>query len=217
MSTARGCECGPGERFIDKIVYETTFTAFSLPRVARRVRGADVLVCVVPALTAAASAAALRRVAGRSTRLVMWIQDLVLQAGLSVGAAGRGSQAALRFGGLLERAAFRAADRIIVCNPEFTAHVVACGANPEAVTALPNWVDTEAIVPVTPNGNRTSTRFLHTGNIGYTQGLETLLDAARIVGKPVAVHIVGEGNRAGQIRELAADIDNVTVSRAGAG
>ncbi len=54
----------PGERFADKILYEASFTALSLPRVIRRARRADVLVCVVPSLLAAAASAGLARGGG---------------------------------------------------------------------------------------------------------------------------------------------------------
>ncbi len=58
----------PGERFADKILYEASFTALSLPRVIRRARRADVLVCVVPSLLAAAASAGLARGGGAAPR-----------------------------------------------------------------------------------------------------------------------------------------------------
>ena len=63
----------PAERFLDKALYEASFAAFSLPRVLARVRPAEVVVCVVPSLVAAALAAS----TVHSRRLVLWVQDLV--------------------------------------------------------------------------------------------------------------------------------------------
>jgi colanic acid biosynthesis glycosyl transferase WcaI len=55
------------------------------------------------------------------------------------------------------------------------------------------------------------TRFLYSGNLGYTQGFETLIDAARLTGSGVTVSIVGEGNAAREVSRLAAPLPNVTV------
>ena len=73
-----------GERFVDKALYELSFATFSAPAVARRVRRADVLLCVVPCLSAALAGAALVRTARPRTRLVLWVQDLVLRAASAV-------------------------------------------------------------------------------------------------------------------------------------
>ena len=202
----------PGERFFDKALYETTFTALSAPRVARRIRTTDVIVCLVPTLTSAAAAAALRRLAAPSTRLVVWVQDLVLRAATSVIGDSRIATRAVRAAGTLERAAFVSADRVIACSAEFGSHIVARGADPDKLTVLPNWVDTESIRPRKSNGRPGRTRFLYAGNIGYTQGLETLLEAARLVHDIAEVRVVGDGNQATAIRRLSAAIDNVEVT-----
>ena len=201
----------PGERFADKMLYEATFTAVSLPRVARRIRRADVVICVVPTLTSAAAAAALRRLTGSSARLVVWVQDLVLRAGSCVVGTSRLCNSVLRAAGAFERAAFAGADCVVACSPDFSASLVARGVNPNSLTVLPNWVDTDAIRPQQLNGRNGRTRFLYSGNIGYTQGLETLLAATRIVGDVAEVRVVGDGNQAAHIRELAEHVPNVEV------
>lgn len=201
----------PGERFSDKVLYEATFTAFSAPRVALGIRTADVIVCLVPTLTSAAAAAALRRLASPSTRFVVWVQDLVLRAATSVVGESRIATRALRAAGTLERAAFVSADRVIACSPDFGDHIVARGVDPAKLYVLPNWVDTESIHP-RKNGHANRTRFLYAGNIGYTQGLETLLQAARLVQDVIDVKIVGDGNQAAEIRRLSAAIDNVEIT-----
>src|SRR5436189_4595651 len=62
----------PERSFADKALYELTISTFALPNAARFARRADVIICVVPSLLAAASAAALARVLRK--RLVLWVQ-----------------------------------------------------------------------------------------------------------------------------------------------
>ena len=77
----------PEERFLDKALYEASFALLSFPRVVARLRDADVVVCVVPSLFAAALAASVVR----RPRLVLWVQDLVAGAARSVADAPCGS------------------------------------------------------------------------------------------------------------------------------
>jgi colanic acid biosynthesis glycosyl transferase WcaI len=73
----------PERSFADKALYELTISTFALPHAVRHARRADVVVCVVPTLLAAAYAAGVARVLNK--RLVLWVQDLVLSAAASVG------------------------------------------------------------------------------------------------------------------------------------
>lgn len=185
----------PNERFLDKALYEASFALVSAPRVVRRLRRTDVLVCVVPSLAAAAIAALLP-----SRRLVLWVQDLVSAAAATVDdAPGRALTAARR----LERLAGRRADRIVVCSPGFADHLTALGISRERISTVYNWVDTSEITPTNPRENGRPSRFLYAGNLGYTQGFETLFDAARRAG--VELEVVGEGNAAESVRRAAGD------------
>jgi colanic acid biosynthesis glycosyl transferase WcaI len=78
----------------------------------------------------------------------------------------------------------------------------------ERVTVIPDWVDTDSIRPLEqdPDG-----RFvvMHSGNIGHTQDLDTLVAAAREV-PDVDVVIVGAGSRRAELERLASDLPNVS-------
>jgi colanic acid biosynthesis glycosyl transferase WcaI len=202
----------PRESFLDKALYELTFTTFSAPAVLRRIRAADVLLCVVPCLTAAASSRILRRASGRDTRLVLWLQDLVLRAASSIDELGPFARLSLGGASHLERTAIRGADRIVVCSPAFAEHAVRAGADPGHVDLVYNWVDLDRIRAEPPRERSpTTTRFLYAGNLGYTQGFETLIAAANLVGDDIEVEIVGEGNSAARVRTLAAGSTNVRI------
>lgn len=197
----------PERSFVDKGLYELTISTFALPNAIRLARRADVIVCVVPTLLAAAYAAAIAR--AQRKRLVLWAQDLVLSAAGSVG-VGRGAAHVLAAMRRLESRAARAADRIVVCSPGFRDYLEGCGVDPARITVLYNWADCDWITP-TPSAPNGRTRFLYAGNLGYTQGFETLVNAAKLAHEPCAVEIVGAGNAAEDVRRLAATAANVTV------
>jgi len=185
----------PAERFLDKALYEASFATLALPRILARVRRADVVVCVVPSLIAAALAATVVRRA----RLVIWVQDLVAQAARAVSDAPSGAVGtALR----LEHYAAVRADRLVVCSPGFRDHFIGSGVDPERVQTILNWVDTNSIGYVEPTLKGGATRFLYAGNLGYTQGFETLAEAARHVGRGIEIDIVGAGNARDEVESL---------------
>jgi putative colanic acid biosynthesis glycosyltransferase WcaI len=195
----------PHEDVGDKALYEASFAAAALPAALRAARRADTIVCVVPSLAAAVCAAGIRRLGG--PRLVIWLQDLVLVAAAALDAGDR-----FRRIRALEGAAFRAADHVITCSPGFRGYLRALGVDPARVTTVYNWVDASWILPRRGSKRRRS-RFLYAGNLGYTQGFETLVDAARELDGEVEISIVGEGNAADQVRDLAADATNIRVRR----
>jgi colanic acid biosynthesis glycosyl transferase WcaI len=196
----------PERTFTDKALYELTISTLALPNALRAARGAHVIVCVVPTLLAARYAALLSRRLGRP--LVLWVQDLVLSAAQSVD-GGRAAGRALALARRLERSAALAADRIIVCSEGFADYFARYGVAHKRFTTVHNWADLDAITP-SPNTNGHAPRFLYAGNLGYTQGFETLIEAAR-VSPDVDVEIVGAGNAADDVRVLASSAPNVTV------
>ncbi len=198
----------PGESFVDKALYEASFTALSLPRVIRRARRADVLVCVVPSLLAAAASAGLARSGG--PRLVLWWQDLVLTAARALDGLGPFAVRALRGAQAAERVALRAADRVVSCSPGFVDYLVAQGGRPERIVTVPNWVDTDWITPTEPVASEV-TRVLYAGNLGYTQGFETAIEAMRLLPAEVELELVGDGNAAEHVRRLVKDMPRVHV------
>jgi colanic acid biosynthesis glycosyl transferase WcaI len=159
-------------------------------------------------------------------RLVLWVQDLVLQAG---GIVNRSPRPLLERARALERRAFRRADRLVVCSPGFADYAHDLGVPEERTSVVLNWVDTDRIRPE-PRAANGSTKFLYSGNLGYSQGFETLIEAADIAGDGVEVKLVGAGNAAHELeaaplvpaedfpRLLAsADVHVVVQRRAAAG
>jgi colanic acid biosynthesis glycosyl transferase WcaI len=204
----------PAETFVDKALYELTFTALSLPSFVRKIRGLDVLVCVVPSLLAARCSSlvvqAFRR--GRRPRLVLWVQDLVVAGAASVEGSGWGVKHALELARRAERSAVEAADCVVVCSPGFRDYLVERGLPDPRIVTIHNWVNVHEISPIPTTAND-RTRFLYTGNLGYSQGFEALLEAARIAGPDIEVQLVGDGNAAANLVHLAAGLENVVIQR----
>ena len=202
----------PGERFVDKALYELSFTTFSAPAVARRVRRADVLLCVVPCLSAALPVPPLcaQLAPGPASFCGCKTSSCVRPAPSPT--SGRQRERLIRLAGGIEAAAFRAADRVVVCSPAFSEYAANLGVEPSRIETIYNWVDLERVTAQPPREHRRPTRFLYAGNLGYTQGFETLIEASRLVGDDIELEIVGAGNMAAEVRRLAAATTNVRVS-----
>jgi colanic acid biosynthesis glycosyl transferase WcaI len=198
----------PGESFLDKALYEASFTALSLPRVIRRARRADVLVCVVPSLLAAAASAGVKRAGG--SRIVLWWQDLVLTAARSLDGLSPLAVRALRGAQTAERVALRAADHVVSCSPGFVDYLVEQGGRRERISTVLNWVDTDWITPVEPVASA-KTRILYSGNLGYTQGFETAVEAMKLLPDDVELELVGAGNAAEHVRRLVDHMPRIHV------
>jgi colanic acid biosynthesis glycosyl transferase WcaI len=194
----------PEEGFVDKALYELTAATMTLPLVLRRLRKTDVLLCVVPTLLAATYATILPR----RLRVVLWVQDLVV-AGAGALRLGGAARRAVAASALLERRAAQHADRVVVCSSGFRDHFMARGVHAESIDVVHNWVDLDWIEPKAEHADGGDLRVLYAGNLGYSQGLATLVDAARIAGDGVRVDIVGDGNAARVVASLAAHVPNV--------
>ena len=122
----------------------------------------------------------------------------------------------------LERFTYRRARRVVVISERFRRDLLAKGVPAEKLVVIPNFVDTDFIQPL-PRHNRFSAlhglddRFvvLYAGNLGLTQGWETVLQAAAslAVRPDVRFLLVGDGARRAWLEnEVAArGLPNVTL------
>ena len=87
------------------------------------------------------------------------------------------------------------------------------GADPKRITVISNWADTSAIVPSDKNNafavaHGLVDRFvvLHAGNIGMSQNLDVVIDAAeRLRGRPeILMLFIGDGNRRPALEAMVA-------------
>jgi glycosyltransferase involved in cell wall biosynthesis len=117
-----------------------------------------------------------------------------------------------------EEWAITKAQAVGVVADAFTAPIVSMGVSPERIHHVPNW---NRSVPPDLSILDTRQRFgwtddrqvvLHAGNIGFKQGLEQVIEAARLAEsrhEPVRFILEGDGNQASDIRAAATGLSNL--------
>jgi glycosyltransferase involved in cell wall biosynthesis len=196
-----------------RMVYEASFLVSATRGVLpRRI---DAAIGVVPTL----SGAALAMVAARRSRAGFGVifQDLMGAAASQSGYQGgrRVARAITAAEGFLARRA----DQIAVISEGFRPYVEGLGVAPDRIVRVRNWAHlAESSEPVERTRERLrwgATDFicLHAGNIGHKQGLDNVLEAARLASDPQLRFVIsGEGNDRPRLAERAQRLGLTNVS-----
>jgi colanic acid biosynthesis glycosyl transferase WcaI len=171
----------PRATFGAKALWYGSFTASSVLNFLRMGR-LDVLLVVSPPPTLCLPAAAWQ--AFTRTPIILNVQDIVPDAAITYGMMT--NKVVIAVFKALERFAYRVSDEIAVVAPGFRTNLIRKGVDEDKITVIPNWVDTDTILPQDRvNGFRDTHRLgadafvvLYAGNIGMSQGLEVVLEAA---------------------------------------
>jgi colanic acid biosynthesis glycosyl transferase WcaI len=191
-----------------RAMYEATFGAHVLSQ--RLPWKPDVVLAVVPSLVGALAATRISQRSG--SRLAIWVQDLMGNAAAESGIAGGGRVAKLT--SRMEGHVLRRADVVLTLSESFRRSVHALGVQDGRIVVRPNWMHGES-----PRGERQSIRdrlgwrddvvVLHSGNMGLKQGLENVVNAARLAAQ-TAPHVrfvlMGDGSQKERLLRLAADV-----------
>jgi colanic acid biosynthesis glycosyl transferase WcaI len=148
--------------------------------------------------------------------LVVVIQDVFPETAVALGRIR--SRAVVSLLRALVRYYLGRADVIVAIGETMRTRLEAKGANRERIHVIPNWVDTNALVPTARDNAWARERgfdgrfvVMHSGNVGHAQDLDSLIRAATLLRDldDLAVAIVGGGARydelVGIARSLAAD------------
>jgi glycosyltransferase involved in cell wall biosynthesis len=110
--------------------------------------------------------------------------------------------------GVLERASrflLRHADRLVAISGSMKTRMLAKGVPAEAIRVISNWADTDALAPepkdnVFARRHDLADRFvvMYSGNVGLSQNLERLIEAAKELERTEEVRIVVVGDGAGK-------------------
>ena len=112
----------------------------------------------------------------------------------------------------------RSATGIAVVAEAFTPYLVSLGVSPRIINHVPNWTRPTSPTMTVPE---TRARFgwldgeqvvLHAGNIGLKQGLDQVIEAARIAAdreEPIRFVLSGGGSQVAAIRAAAGGLPNV--------
>ncbi len=196
-----------------RAIYEGTFGLTGLLASLRLARP-DAILGVVPSL----SGGVLARLTGRRLRAPygLLFQDLMGPAARQSGIAGGGAVA--RATSAAEGWAAADARAIGVVAETFTPYVISLGVAADRIHHVPNWARVAR-----PSLDRAATRrrfdwpadrqvVLHAGNMGLKQGLEQVVDAARLSAErdePVRFVLAGGGSQAEALRARGAGLPNL--------
>jgi colanic acid biosynthesis glycosyl transferase WcaI len=192
------------------------FVSFSSLIAALGAHGGDVdgVLAVSPPLTLALSGWAIAR--ARRAPFVFNVQDVYPDVAVELGVlTNRSLVAAAR---RLERLCYGAADAITVLSRDIQDNVADKVVAPDKVRIVPNFVDTEFIAPMAKEnpyrrqfGLEHKTVVMYAGNIGLSQSVDLLIDAAAALAHDDQIVFVinGDGAARPQIERRARGLKNV--------
>ncbi len=204
---------------VARVLHLASFASMALPyALAAAVRGRPrVVLTVAPALLGAVTAWIVARLVG--ARLWVHVQDFEVEAAIATGLLKEHSVAA-RLAARFESWALRRADRVSTIGPQMRAKLIEKGV-PEARTLeVRNWADPRfALDPEGAEALRRAWNLgtckvaLYSGNIARKQGIEILVEAARLLGTrdDIVFVICGEGSNRAALAERAHGVDNVIL------
>ncbi|MFF1647997.1 glycosyltransferase [Streptomyces sp. NPDC058240] len=175
-------------------------------------RPPDAVVSQMPSLAGGVIGA--RLAARHRVPYIPVVQDLMGAAAAQSGI--RGGDRAAAVASAAERYALRSAALVGVIHESFVPRVTAYGVDPGRIRTVPNWSHVRA-----PSADRAGTRarlgwsegtpvVLHSGNMGLKQGLEVLVDAARLAPE-IRVVLMGDGNQREALLGRAAGLRNLDI------
>lgn len=156
---------------------------------------------------------------GHTVPFIYSLQDVFPDSLVTAGLAKRGGLL-WKIGRKIEDYTYRSADAIIVISEDIRKNIMAKGVPQDKIHVIPNWIDTDATVPVDMAENQLAQelgitadkyRVVYAGNLGLMQGVDTLLDAASLLREDDSVEFIifGAGAAESQLKEQAADLPNV--------
>lgn len=171
----------------------------------------DVVVAISPPLQLALTAKLIAK--ARGARLLLHIQDLVVEAALGAGFL-EGNSLPVRLARILERQCYRAADRIGVISEGFRQNLIDKGIRPDKIELLPNYLDLNfmcsqpRVNPFRDHHGVGADKFLvmYSGSVARKQGLQVFVDAAASLydQRDVALFLIGEGPYLDELKRTAA-------------
>ena len=200
-----------------RMAHHMSFASSCYPpaRMARLEMAPDIVVTVAPSMIAAPVAVRMARRAG--VPLWMHVQDFEVGAALATGlidAEGRTAQAAAAF----EDRMLHAADVVSAISQPMCELARTKGVDPERIVEIRNWANHFAgIEGACGNSLRAEwgledkTVALYSGNIANKQGLDVVVDAAKLLAhrEDIAFVIVGEGPNRANLERRAQGLTNI--------
>lgn len=155
--------------------------------------------------------------------LVYNLQDIFPDSLAGTGLAKKGGLL-WKIGRVIEDFTYRNADKIVVISQDFKRNIMAKGVPEEKIEVIYNWVEQDAVVNISRSENklfdeyhldRSNFYVTYCGNIGLTQNMDMLLEAAKELEDISDLHfvLVGNGAYKEQLEKIIVDrnVKNVTT------
>ena len=148
--------------------------------------------------------------------LVLNIQDIHPEAAVATGSITNPKIISILEA--LESLSYKKADAITALSDDLRLNIASRIEHPDKVRVIPNFVDTDWIYPDSKfNNYRTSLGLtdevviMYAGNLGYSQPIEIVIDAARRLQhhQEIVFVINGEGSRRAELEAKAAGLENM--------
>ena len=202
---------------LKRILHLASFAATAaIPalRAARAVHKPDVVICIAPALLSVPVAWMMARLSG--AKLWVHIQDFEVEAAFATGLVGEGGMVS-RLARVVENTLLGLADRISSISPQMCAKLLEKGLPAAKVVEVRNWANAPEPDPAQGAAYRAEWGLagkkvcLYSGNIANKQGIEIIVETARLLSARtnIAFVICGEGPNRNRLMALAAGLDNV--------
>lgn len=194
-----------------------SFAGFSALAAAAGMRGgrADVVLAVSPPLSLGIDGWLIAR--ARKARFVFNIQDVYPDVAVELGILR--NRKAIALARRFERFCYERADAVTVLSDDLHDNLSAKTDRPDKIRVIPNFVDTRSIRPL-ESENRYRREFglsgktvvMYAGNVGLSQSLDLMLDAAAALAHEtdVAFVINGQGAARPDLEKKAQGLPNVT-------
>lgn len=175
----------------------------------------DLVMTVAPSLVAAPLAWTTARLAGAKSWL--HIQDFEVEAAFATGLLNDSSRAA-RLARAFERRMIKLFDRVSSISPEMCRKLAGMEVASEKICEFRNWADISRVTPLDGSPDfradwaiTTPHVALYSGNIANKQGIEIIVQAARLLKhrNDLTFVICGEGPNRKNLEEQARDLPNI--------
>lgn len=160
----------------------------------------------------------------RKIPFVYNLQDIFPDSLVNSGITKKGSFI-WKIGRRIENATYKRADKIIVINQRFKRNLLEKGVSEDKIVVISNWVDLNAVKPVTKENNTLFDEFgidpskytiVYAGNLGETQGAEIIIEAAKqlIDNEEIQIVIFGGGAKYQQMQKRISEenVKNVFIT-----
>jgi colanic acid biosynthesis glycosyl transferase WcaI len=192
--------------------------SFGLRLCVARMGSPDVVIALSPALFSTALVALRLKLTPRRPPLIVWVQDIYSLGLAETGEGGGIAQSITRW---VEGSTLRAADRVVVLHQRFADFVTTeLGVEPSRVVVHRNWTHLPPSESVDPAYAKAAlgwptdrTLAVHTGNMGAKQGLENVVDAARLAetrDDPIHFVLVGDGGERHQLEQYGRGVSRLS-------